>query len=134
MEEKLEVFVDGRMTEEEFEQDSEMEAEVEVEAEAEAKAEAEADEVMGTEEGKDTGRTAASAMEVDEDSESEVVAVEEGQQSGGQKQVPSSPPKQLWKRACTVMATQTTSGSQAGMESAESGGVGCEQCVQQGIV
>ena len=72
MEEKLEGFVDGKMMEEEFKQDLEAEAEVE------------GDEATGIEEVKESGRMETSVMEVDEDSESEVMAVEQGQQTGGQ--------------------------------------------------
>ena len=73
MEEKLEAFVEGKMMEEEFEQNSEVEAEAEVEVE----------EATGTEEVKETGGMEASAMEVDEGSESEVVAIEEESKSSG---------------------------------------------------
>ena len=73
-------------------------------------------------------------MEVDDGSKSEVVTVEEGKQSRGWKQVPSSPPKQSRKRACITTATQMTMGSQAKTESAGGMGIRCERCIQQGIV
>ena len=68
-------------------------------------------------------------MEVDDGSESKVVAVEEEKQSGGWKWVLSSPLKQLRKRACAATATQMTTGSQVKTESAGSMGIGCEQCI-----
>ena len=43
----------------------------------------EGDEVVGTEEVEESGRMEVSVMEVDKDSESEVVAVEEGGKHGG---------------------------------------------------
>ena len=122
MEEKLEAFVDGKMTEEEFEQDLEADAEVE------------GDKVTGMEEVKETGWMVALAMEVDADGESEVMAVEKGQRSGGQKRVLLSPPKQLRKRAHTATVMQMTTGSQVKMDSTRHIGIGCEWCVQQSIM
>ena len=122
MEEKLEAFVEGKMTEEEFERDSEVEAE------------AEGDEAVGTEEVEESGRMETSAMEVDEGGESEVVTAEKGKRSGGRKRAPSSPPKQLRKRARATTAMQMTAGSQARTESTGSVGIRCERCIRQGIM
>ena len=111
--------MEGQITEEELEWNSEAGAE-----DVEVAVGSEIEETRGLE---------SSAMEVDNGGESEVVAVEKGKQSGGWKWVLSSPPKQSRKRACATMATQTTMGSQAKTESMGSGGIGCDQCVQQGI-
>ena len=116
----MEAFVEGKMTEEEFERDSEVEAE--------------GDEAAGTEEVEESGRVETSVMEVDEGGESEVVTAEKGKRSGGRKRAPSSPPKQSRKRAHAATATQTTAGSQARMESTGSVGIGCKRCIRQGIV
>ena len=70
----MEAFVEGKMTEEEFERDSEVEAE------------AEGDEAAGMEEVEESGRTETSAMEVDEGGErgrgSRGRAVEWGTEAG----------------------------------------------------
>ena len=116
--------MDGKMMEEEFERDSE----------AGAEAEAEAEEAMGTEEVEETGAMEASAMEVDGDGKSEVVAMEEERKSGGRKQTLSSLPKASRKRQRTVTAMQSQVGSQPKARSTGSMETLCEQCVHQGVV
>ena len=122
MEEQLEAFMDGKMTEEEFEWD--LEAEVEVEG----------DKVMGTEELKETGRMEALVMEVDKDGESKVVAIEEKRKGSGQKCAPLSLPKAPRKRVYTMTATQSQAGSQLQARSMGSTGTQCKWCVWQGIM
>ena len=82
----------------------------------------------------ESGRMEPSAMEVDEGGESEVVAVEEGQQGGGQKCVPSLSPKAPRKRVHAMTATQSQVGSQLKTRSMGSMGTPCKWCVQQGII
>ena len=107
---------------------------MEEELEQNSEAEAEDVKVVVGSEVKETGGPESLAMEADDGSESEVVAVEEGKRSRGQKWAPSLPPKQVRKRACAVTAMQMTVGSQVKTESMRSVGIGCEWCVRQGII
>ena len=74
--------------------------------------EAEESKAVGTEEVGMTGGTQSSAVEVDEEGEDEVVAVEEVKQGEMRKQAPSSPPKSSRKRVRAGMVTQPPAGSQ----------------------
>ena len=116
---KVKAFIEGQIMEEELEWNSEAEADIEVAVGSRVE---------------ETGDPESSAMEVDGGSESKVVAVEEGGKRGGQKQVPSLPPKVSRKRAHAAMVTQSQVGSQLKAGSVGHMGTQCEWCVWQGIM
>ena len=133
LQEKLDAFLEGKITDVDLDKDSEEEEETE----------AGRSEALGTEDVEGIGGSQSSLMDVDGDDDVEVVAVEDGRH-GGRKRAPLSPPKASRKRARVATAMQTPVGSQAkggSMQGSQvktggagSVGVSCERCVRQGIV
>ena len=129
LEEKLMAVLEGQMSQ----------AVLEIDSEVEEMVEAEGSEAVGMEEFGTTGGTQSSAMEVDEEGEDEVVAIEEVKRGEMRKRAPSSPPKSSWKWVRAGTATQTPVGSQvkggsAQGSQAEMGTIGstgglCWRCV-----
>ena len=110
--EKLEAFLDERITQEEFERDSKGDV-----------AMAERSEAMGDEELMEVETQISGEMDVDS-GEDEVVSI------ATRKRAPSSPPKTIWKKACTTAGSQETVVA-AVVSQVDS--AACEQCSWQGV-
>ena len=110
--EKLEAFLDERITQEEFERDSEGDA-----------AMAERSEATGDEELVEVESQISGEMDVDS-GEDEVVSV------ATRKRAPSLPPKTIQKKACATAGSQDTV---VAVVVSQVDLAACERCLQQGV-